>query len=314
MSSIKPSHVILFSLLALALGGCGDKNDKAVFIPEGGHPSDWTSTHKTSAKANLESCVECHGENLDGGISKVSCISTTAVSGFTCHATSPVVNQSGCVSCHGGLPSGPFGTLAPNRKGAHTKHTALAGIGCGTCHLNAGSGTAGHAKADASGGRSKATVALSTGFSANVTSGTFGYNADGTCSNVSCHGGKTTPAWTGSINIVSNDNNICLTCHEQGTAVGIPQYNSYYSGVYSPNNIANLHAFHVADQGAYCTDCHNIGTLTNYQQHFGGLATKTFTIPGNTIGGAPTKIGFYTISTKTCNNVACHSFNARWIQ
>ncbi len=315
MPSIKPSHVLLSALLSLALGGCGDRNDKAVlFSPEGGHPSDWVSTHKASAKANVASCDECHGKNYDGGISKVSCMSQSAVSGFTCHATSPAANLNGCVSCHGGLPSGPFGTLAPNRKAAHTKHTALPGIGCGTCHFKAGYGTPGHAMADAAGGIRKATVALPADFDVNPASGTFGYNADGTCSNVSCHGGKVTPAWTGSINIVANDNNLCLKCHEQGTAAGVPQYNSFYSGVFSPNGITNLHAFHVVDQGANCTDCHNIGTLTDYQQHFGGLTTKTFTIPGNTIGGAPTKIGSYTLSTKTCSNVVCHSFNAQWIK
>ncbi|MGB9080579.1 MAG: hypothetical protein WCD00_04720 [Desulfuromonadaceae bacterium] len=310
MSSIKPSLVIVSALLALALGGCGDKNNKAVFSPEGegGHPSDWVRTHKASAWTKVESCAECHGENYDGGISKVSCMSQTAVSGFTCHVTSPVANLTGCVSCHGGLPSGPFGTTAPNRKYAHTKHTALPGIGCDTCHFNAGSATLGHATADAAGGRKKATVAGSASFP-------FVYNADGTCSNVSCHGGKVTPDfWTGSISIVANDNGVCLKCHEQGTSAGVPQYNSFYSGIFSPNGITNLHAFHVVDQGANCTDCHNIGTLTNYQQHFGGLTTKTFTLPANTIGGVPTKIGSYAASTKTCNNVACHSFNAKWVQ
>lgn len=73
MSSIKLSHLIPTALLALALGGCGDRNDKAVFSSEGGHSSDWTLTHKTSARADLETCVECHGENLDGGVAKVAC-------------------------------------------------------------------------------------------------------------------------------------------------------------------------------------------------------------------------------------------------
>lgn len=74
MPQIKPSHLILSMAVALALGGCGDKNPQAVYSAEaGGHTSDWVASHKTSAKAALESCVSCHGENLDGGISKVSC-------------------------------------------------------------------------------------------------------------------------------------------------------------------------------------------------------------------------------------------------
>ena len=307
MSSIKPSHVLFSALLALTLGGCGDKNSKAVFSPEGGHPSEWMSTHKTSARTNIASCVECHGENFDGGVSKVSCMSPSAVSGFTCHATSPAASLTGCVSCHGISPSGPFGSTAPNRQFAHPKHTAL--TGCDTCHLNAGSGSAGHARANAAGGRSSATVASSASFP-------FVYNANGTCSNVSCHGGKVTPAWSGAINIVANDNSLCLKCHEQGTSLGVPQYNSYYSGFNSTRSITNMHEFHIVGQAANCTDCHNIGTMTNFQQHFGGIATKTFTAPANTIGGVPTKIGSYTATTKSCANVVCHPFNftGHWIE
>ena len=301
MPQIKPSHLLLSALLALALGGCGDKNDKVVFSPEGGHPSDWAATHKTSARANVESCLECHGENYDGGVSNVSCMSQSAISGLTCHAGNPAANLTGCVSCHGVSPSGPFGTVAPNRVGAHTKHTALPGIGCDTCHLNAGSGTSGHAMANTAGGRRSATVASSALFP-------FVHNANGTCSTVSCHGGKVTPVWTGSIDIVANDNDVCLSCHASGTG----QYNSFYSGLSTPD--VNLHTFHLEDQSANCTDCHNIGTLIDYQKHFGGLATKTLTAPGNTIGGASTKIGSYTV--KTCDTVECHTafHPAKWNQ
>jgi predicted CxxxxCH...CXXCH cytochrome family protein len=309
MSSIKPSHVLLTALLAFALGGCGDRNDKAVYSPEGGHLSDWVIIHKTSARADVLSCAECHGENYDGGISKVSCTNATAVSGFTCHAISPVASSTGCVSCHGGLPSGPFGSAAPNRKAAHTTHTALPGVDCAACHLNAGSGTVGHAKANAAGGRNSATVAGSAFFP-------FAYNADGTCSSVSCHGGKVTPAWAGSITIVANDNSICLKCHEQGTALGVPQYNSFYSGSYSGTDPAtNTHASHLG-RGASCTDCHNIGTLTNYQKHFGGILSKSFTTPGDTIGSSPTKIGAYAASSKTCSSFSagCHVNVRNWIQ
>jgi hypothetical protein len=73
MPSIKPSLLLVAVTSLLALAGCGDKNDKVVFSPEGGHSSDWATAHKTSAKADLETCVECHGENFDGGVAKVAC-------------------------------------------------------------------------------------------------------------------------------------------------------------------------------------------------------------------------------------------------
>ncbi|MFA7403324.1 MAG: hypothetical protein WC007_04985 [Pelobacteraceae bacterium] len=73
MPSITPSHLLVAVAAMLALAGCGDKNSNVVFSQENGHSSGWATAHKTSAKANLESCAECHGENLDGGIAKVSC-------------------------------------------------------------------------------------------------------------------------------------------------------------------------------------------------------------------------------------------------
>lgn len=342
MSQIKPSHLLLSALLALALGGCGDKNDRAIFTADSGHPSDWVQTHKTFAQANITSCAECHGEGYLGGISNVSCMSPTAISGFTCHVTSPAVNLTGCGSCHSGPPSGPgplgynTSSSAPNRQFAHATHTALPGVGCGTCHLNAGYGTAGHAKADLAGGRSSAKVNLSPAFNSNAAVATFD-NAVKVCSNVSCHGGQVTPDWTGkptlawptgSIDIVAGvngDNSVCLGCHAAATTdsiPGLPQFNSFYSGFFPSAIPPDLHKFHLAQivQGfpVNCTDCHNFNTLNISQQHFSGITTNTFTSPGATIGGIPpTKIGNYVASTKTCSNivVGCHVSNhpGSWI-
>jgi predicted CxxxxCH...CXXCH cytochrome family protein len=308
MPSIKPLASCVASVLMLLLAGCGNSNSKAVFSPEKGHPSDWVLTHKTAARADSDSCAECHGQQYDGGIAKVSCMSAAPVSGFACHVTSPVATPSGCTSCHGGLPAGPFGNVAPNRKSAHAKHTALPGIGCDTCHVNAGSGTAGHAAV--TGGTNRATVNPDASFTA-AGAAPVVYNADGTCSNVSCHGGVTTPPWTGPLTVGPHDNSICYQCHAQGSAAGTPQFNSFYSGSYQGGN---LHSYHLVQQNASCTDCHNIGALTNYQQHYAGVATRSLTSPAATIGGAPTKIGSYDSGTKTCSSVECHSFNTQWVQ
>lgn len=74
MSQIKATLYVSVLAFSLSLSGCGDTNSKVVFYPESGkHLPGWASGHKNSAKADTESCFECHGDNLDGGISKVSC-------------------------------------------------------------------------------------------------------------------------------------------------------------------------------------------------------------------------------------------------
>jgi hypothetical protein len=144
MSQIIPSQLIISLAMMLALGGCGNENSKVVFSPEGGHSADWTATHKEAANADIETCVECHGENLKGGISKVSCTQ--------CHPAGPTskhpvnwgdytyARHSGFVaansnvscanvSCHGSAltgvqGSGPSCTTACHLGGKSAKHPA----------------------------------------------------------------------------------------------------------------------------------------------------------------------------------------------
>lgn len=65
--------------LALALSGCGDANPKASFDPAvGKHPANWLPAgHAAAAEEDVNGCAECHGDALDGGIAKVTCL--------TCH-------------------------------------------------------------------------------------------------------------------------------------------------------------------------------------------------------------------------------------
>ena len=142
MSSIKPSHLVISMALALALGGCGNSNDKAVFSQEGGHSSGWTTSHKTSAKADLESCSECHGASLDGGIAKVSCTLCHLGSAESVHPTqwgnyayarhksySTAQRTATCATavCHGSAlqgvaGSGPACATACHLGGTYKKH------------------------------------------------------------------------------------------------------------------------------------------------------------------------------------------------
>lgn len=343
MPQIKLPLIALFIAAALTLSGCGDKNSQVNFNADKATHLDanWVKSHPAYVNATpanvasaLDSCTECHGGNYAGGISQVSCSSATAQSGFRCHISSPADNPTGCVSCHGTQPAGPFGNTAPNREFAHAEHTALlAQMGttgksiCDTCHANGGYGTADHARATAPGGINSAAVILSSGFEAKNPV-EYGYNRiTGVCSSVSCHGGQSTPAWTGSIDIVPDNNAICLQCHQISTppALGTPQNNSFYSGSFSGTTPStNLHVSHLnlldPNRKANCTDCHNIGALTNNQQHFGGIAINSlsFTAPGNTIGNktslnGPTSILNYITGSQTCSGVSCHpQFDRKW--
>lgn len=314
MSQIKSALLLLTVASVFALSGCGDENSKADFN-NGEHPDNWITTHKSSARSNIESCRECHGESLNGGISAVSCMSASAINGFNCHVTSPAANPVDCLSCHGGPPFGPYGDSAPNRNFAHTEHTVVAD--CKTCHLDAGYGTADHARATASGGYRPATIKLSESVKAQTVSTSFSYSpATQNCSGVSCHGGQVSPSWTQKIVLIAGNNLLCLQCHEPGTApislcgAPSPQYNSFYSGTF---NDLNLHTEHLG-MGYNCTDCHNIGVLTDFQQHYSGTAVNNptesafnrFVDPGGTIGSSPTNIGQYDKTTKTCGTVSCH--------
>ncbi len=296
MPQIKASHLIISITMAVALAGCGDKNDKSTYYSDSGHPSGWAASHKTSAKTGSDGCTKCHGENLTGGIAKVSCFSTpqTSRSGFACHATNPIVNTN-CSSCHGTPPNG---TSAPNRAGAHATHLALVGVTCDSCHNGAGSGTANHAKT--------VTVLLQDSLKAKTVTTTFAYNAaNGTCSAIICHGGVTTPNWsTGSITVATD----CLKCHEQGTASQTPQYNSFFSGIKTG---ANLHMLHLllripgTATPITCTECHNSSALTG---HFSGLVSPVFEgTAANSIGGAGTFVNNYVPYTTAVPSGSCSS-------
>jgi predicted CxxxxCH...CXXCH cytochrome family protein len=286
-----------------------------------GHPSFWAdptsngfhgaagvtfngvAVQGSGVLASDASCGLCHA--TDSNVFKVgsspSCLSTDPKWGISCHASSPAVKSSGCSSCHGAPANG---AARPNRAGSHAAHLALTGVTCATCHSGFGTGTDKHATAVF---LNNSTAFLALGASYRAETGGFRY-VSGSCSAVSCHGGKQTPAWTGGAITVATD---CLTCHQQQDSQA-PQYNSFYSGDYSG---VNLHQFHLAQtnpltgNAVFCTDCH----LMTDAKHFSNLATPAFeTDPGDTIGGAA--YTGWVKSTETCTN-SCHRLapaTAKW--
>jgi predicted CxxxxCH...CXXCH cytochrome family protein len=161
--------------------------------------------------------------------------------------------------------------------GAHPQHNALPNVTgvCATCHNGAGSGTPLH-------NNGVGDVSVSSTY--NAKSGAAVYStANNTCSQVSCHGGQTTPGWlTGTLDV----NTQCTSCHQSGTT----QYNGFFSG---------KHATHINDVGLFCTRCHDTRTLQ--VNHFTTLNTTAMEGPAS-----GTLIPALQYNGVSCDPSGCH--------
>ncbi len=230
--------------------GCEDCHSVNAAHPVWSATSGWRG-HSTAGNIG-NSCYLCH---FNGG---------TGPECTTCHtALKPgtVPTSGACISCHANPPA----------LGSHSAHTALAGVKdvCSTCHDGAGFGTGKHAN----GTKDVAFAAIY-----NAKSGTAIKNSDGSCANVSCHGGVSTPVWGGKLT------SGCLSCHSAGTA----QYNGYNSG---------QHGEHITVIGLQCTDCHDMSKTSGTASHYSGLGTSNFELaPSITV-----KVPGYTSITPRCS-------------
>jgi len=271
--------------------GPGNANHSVPFL---------ASAHTTVAQTGFDGdCANCHAVT---GTSPLS----SAPLCTTCHQAGDPLTQANCTSCHA---EPPVGSAYPDVAGNHAKHEALAGVTgiCTSCHEGLDSGTSGHYdRANARSGQDALRVEpgdaqFMAKFDAN--SGAASLNSSAfTCSNVSCHGGITTPSWrTGTIDVNSNAG--CLQCHALGTALGNPENNSPFSGLHD-KHLNNLGA----NGNALCTDCHDMANgTTGASSHFTSLETtqmegpapQTVTFPGLT--GAT-----YDAPNQTCT-LDCHN-------
>jgi uncharacterized CHY-type Zn-finger protein len=113
---------IFFISVIIIAGGCGNPRSQVIFDPETGrHTSGWLERHGGVFVSNPIGCEECHGADLQGGVSKVSCFGAS-FDGITCHGV-PVVHSPEWTSAdvHG-----------PATKGAPDSMTGFAS--CGVCH------------------------------------------------------------------------------------------------------------------------------------------------------------------------------------
>ena len=267
--------------------------------------SDCHAVSGTSPLSAAPTCTTCHGEGLTGSIT----------------GNSPLTNLN-CTSCHSQPPSG---SVYPNVAGGHSGHDALNSAGtpvdCDTCHAGLGSGGVDHYdRANARQGKNDLRVppgdaSFGATYAANPAALPF-INTDLTCAGISCHGGQTTPDWqTGTIDVHFDSGpgvtpvSGCRQCHVLGTAQGVPEYNSPFSGLHQ----THLEQISSSPGGnALCTECHDMANgSTGANNHFLFLSTLDLlegpasetVIPAdkNTVFSA----GTYTVSTQTCT-VTCH--------
>lgn len=264
------------------------------------------AAHITVTQAAFNSnCNSCHAVTGTSPLSAAPLCSA-------CHQASSPLTQGSCASCHAKPPTG---TIFPDVAGTHTKHDALNGLTgqCSTCHNGSDSGTLLHYN-HANGRPGLDSLRVAPGETAflttfNAKSGSASFNPSLlTCSNVSCHGGKTTPSWqNGTIDVNSEVG--CQQCHVVGTAQSAPENNSAYSG---------LHAVHMAAKaGAACIDCHAMANgTTGAQNHFKFLNTPQLEGPASSTIAPQGNPAFYNIPTQTCGNFVCHGqqhTNYSWI-
>jgi predicted CxxxxCH...CXXCH cytochrome family protein len=254
------------------------------------HPVPYNnSSHFTVTAATFPAnCSACHDVSAPTVKPGPAC--------QTCHTADSPLTALNCTSCHADPPSGATSAY-PNAAGAHAKHIALnAGgtpVDCDTCHNGLGTNTLNHYnRANARPGKNALRVppgdaAFLTTYNAKTGASSFD-NSALSCSNVSCHGGQTTPNWqTGALDVTTQ----CTSCHAFGTA----QYNSFNSGE---------HQVHVVEESLLCTFCHLTTTLA--VNHFTALGTTTMEGPASaTIGGTGTAIVSWNPTTKSCSPI-CH--------
>jgi hypothetical protein len=208
--------------------------------PTAYHPPGFSdpSVHGHDAKYQVETCVTCHGQDLNGAGDVPSC--------DTCHEAGWREN---CTWCHGeqadgtgappvhisGVDDGAAATFIPHL--SHTLATDMhRAFDCTECHTKPTDVlSAGHLfLGDTTPGRAETDFALSI-------SDRAAWNGNGTCNNLWCHGNG--QADNGRIQHDSQVNN-CHGCHADGT-----------SGLLQWLRMSGRHSDHLPE-GIACSECH----------------------------------------------------------
>ena len=297
------------------------------------------NSHQTVTSAQFTAeCKTCHDENNPAS-------TQPGPTCTKCHtAGSPLAagkTAGTCLSCHVGAnfgTQGPSDTTAawPSLVGSHPKHLALATFtratpalpgtlaaakfpACEACHVGSVPGDASNThysnanklvtspKLSAPGAVGIDPTFNSQGSTAGFTSSATAF----TCSNISCHGGQTTPGWQTGSNPV-NTTTYCIACHKTQTSSG---------GVVTNPEFNDLTGRHTASEHKQtCDYCHSMTVAKpGAQNHFKYLDTSAVSgisgtpadqLPSDTIlfGSVVTGSKTYTPTTAGRGGcaLACH--------
>ncbi|NIS76831.1 MAG: hypothetical protein GTO00_04245, partial [Deltaproteobacteria bacterium] len=118
--------LVVLLLCAAAIAGCSSGREEGViFDPEGGgHTSSWIFTHPAAAEQDTSSCTSCHGDDLGGGISGVSCMTSAChhdpiPDWLSSHPVSALPQASSCTVCHGSDLAGGFSNVSCLNSACH---------------------------------------------------------------------------------------------------------------------------------------------------------------------------------------------------
>lgn len=141
MSQITNMHRISLLIgVALALMvGCGTANEEASFNADTRkHASNWLpARHTGAATADIASCRSCHGNDLLGGISGVTCTSCHIGGTNSAHPTAWAGNlklHGPYVYANGGIPDGLQSCQNIYCHGAGLRGVPDSGPACSSCH------------------------------------------------------------------------------------------------------------------------------------------------------------------------------------
>lgn len=200
----KMRGLLAISLLALAgaiAAGCSTSTDKGNLVDASGrHPANFVSTHPAFARPDGSACAPCHGGDLRGGISRVSCFSAS-LNGVACHANGPAFHPANWVDVKTRGTSSWHGD-------AYLAGVLINGLGCSSCHTLGTSGSP---------GTGKCVICHFTYTSMPVRRIPVGDNTVHNWTNFQV-AGHSKPAYAND-NLV---NGVCIACHETNIRFGNP--------------------------------------------------------------------------------------------